>query len=66
MIATATQLRLAKILTNRINAEAAEGTLEADKENVIETIDAFVAGNKITLEQSSELNELIQSKTTTK
>lgn len=65
MTPTSSQIRLAKILTNRVNAEIADGTIVADKENLIETLDVFLAGNKITMDQYDELTALIDSATTT-
>lgn len=56
---TKLQELLGKILKNRITREQADGTLEADKANLSETLDIFLAGNKITAEQYTELTGLI-------
>ena len=56
---------LTKILKNRINSEISAGTLEADKANLSQTLDIFLAGNKITSDQYAELTELITPTTTT-
>jgi hypothetical protein len=61
---TTLQELLGKILTSRINTEKANGTLDADKENLSQTLDVFLAGNKITLDQYKELTALITPATT--
>ena len=55
---------LGRILRNRINADIKEGTLETDRESLQQTLDMFVAGNKITAEQYAELNALMNPTTT--
>lgn len=55
---TKLQELLGKILKSRIERETTEGTLEADKANLSETLDIFIANNKITSEQYKELLEL--------
>ncbi|WP_297425779.1 hypothetical protein [Clostridium sp.] len=60
---TTSQTLLTKILKNRINAEIAGGTLEADKDNLTSTLDIFLAGNKITMDEYTELTELINPTT---
>lgn len=50
---------LGRILRNRINADIKDGALETDRERLQETMDMFVAGNKITAEQYAEFTELI-------
>lgn len=61
---TTMQELLGKILKNRINAEISAGTIAADKD-ISNILDAFVAGNKITMDQYTELTNLILSATTT-
>ncbi len=56
---TTLQELLGKILTSRINTEKANGTLDTDKENLSQTLDIFLAGNKITMDQYTELTELV-------
>lgn len=56
---TKMQELLGRILRNRINAEKESGTLENDKVNLNETLDIFLAGNKITAEQYAEFSTLI-------
>jgi len=56
---------LGRILRNRINADIKEGTLENDRESLQQTMDMFVAGNKITAEQYAELNALMNPTPTT-
>ena len=56
---TRLQELLGKILKNRIVREQADGTLEADRANLSQTLDIFIAGDKITVEQYAELTELI-------
>jgi hypothetical protein len=55
---------LTKILNNRINSEISEGTISTDKD-ISNILDAFVASNKITMDQYTELTNLIASATTT-
>ena len=50
---------LGKILKSRIEREKAAGTLENNKETLIETLDIFLAGDKITAEQYGEFSEMI-------
>jgi hypothetical protein len=56
---TKLQELLGKILRNRIEREKADGTLDADKTSLSDTLDIFIAGNKITADQYSEFTELI-------
>ena len=56
---TKLQELLGKILKNRIEREKVDGTLETDKINLSDTLDIFIAGNKITADQYSEFTELI-------
>ena len=60
---TTLQELLGKILTSRINTEKANGTLDADKDNLSKTLDIFLAGNKIAMDQYTELTELVTSTT---
>lgn len=55
---TKLQELLGKILKSRIERETIDGTLEADKANLSETLDIFIANNKITSEQYKDLVEL--------
>jgi len=50
---------LGRILRNRIHADIKEGTLETDRESLQQTMDMFVAANKITAEQYAEFAQLI-------
>ncbi len=56
---TILQELLGKILTSRINTEKANIAFDADKDNLSQTLDIFLAGNKITMDQYTELTELI-------
>ena len=56
---TTTQKLLGNILKNRINEELKKAA--PDFTTIQETMDIFLAGNKITMEQYSELAELINS-----
>ena len=56
---TLTQKLLGNILKNRINEELKKAA--PDFTTIQETMDIFLAGNKITMEQYSELTELINS-----
>ncbi len=56
---TLTQKLLGNILKNRINEELKKAA--SDFTTIQETMDIFLAGNKITMEQYSELTELINS-----
>lgn len=58
-IMTILQELLGKILTSRINTEKANIAFDADKDNLSQTLDIFLAGNKITMDQYTELTELI-------
>ena len=60
---TTLQELLGKILTSRINTEKVNGALDADKDNLSKTLDIFLAGNKITMNQYTELTELINPTT---
>lgn len=62
---TKLQELLGKILRNRIIREKNDGTFEADKANLSETLDIFIAGDKITVEQYAELTDLITPTTVT-
>jgi hypothetical protein len=64
-IMTTLQELLGKILTSRVNTEKSNGTLDADKDNLSKTLDIFLAGNKITMDQYTELTNLINPTTTT-
>lgn len=61
---TTEQELLGKILTNRINSEISTGIIESDKD-ISNILDVFVAGNKITMDQYTELTGLITSAATT-
>ncbi len=61
---TTLQELLGKILTSRINTEKVSGALDADKNNLSQTLDIFLAGNKITMDQYTELTNLINPTTT--
>lgn len=50
---------LYKILKNRINAELQKEESQRDFTSISETLDIFLAGGKIEVEQYTELNELI-------
>jgi hypothetical protein len=54
---------LGKILTSRIKRENVAGILETNKEKLTETLDIFLAGDKITAEQYGEFSEMITSTT---
>jgi hypothetical protein len=56
---TLTQKLLGNILKNRINEELKKAA--PDFTTIQETMDIFLAGNKITMDQYSELTELINS-----
>ena len=56
---TKLQELLGKILRSRIEREKAAGTLETNKTTISETLDIFLAGDKITTEQYAEFTELI-------
>lgn len=56
---------LGKILKSRIEREKVAGNLDADKVNLSETLDIFLAGNKITSEQYAEFTEMINPTVTT-
>ena len=56
---TAIQILLGNILRNRINAELAKPKSEQNFTTIQETIDIFLAGDKITTEQYAEFTELI-------
>lgn len=56
---TLTQKLLGNILKNRINEELKKAA--SDFTTIQETMDIFLAGNKITMDQYSELTELINS-----
>ena len=56
---TVTQKLLGNILKNRINEELKKAASEFTI--IQETMDIFLAGNKITMDQYSELTELINS-----
>lgn len=50
---------IGKILKSRIEREKVAGTLETNKEKLTETLDIFLAGDKITSEQYEEFTGLI-------
>lgn len=50
---------LYKILKNRINAELKKEESERDFSELSKTLDIFLASGKITVEQYTELSELI-------
>ena len=54
---TTTQKLLGNILKNRINEELKKET--PDFTTIQETMDIFIAGNKITVEQYTELTQLM-------
>lgn len=58
---TKIQELLGKILKSRIEREKAVGTLEANKATITQTLDIFLAGDKITADQYAEFTELITS-----
>lgn len=58
---TKMQELLGNILRNRINAELKKDKEEQDFESIQETMDIFLAGDKITVEQYTEFTELINS-----
>lgn len=56
--------KLYKILNNRINAELKKVEKERDFISINNTLDIFLAGGKITVEQYTELAELTTPVTT--
>jgi len=56
---TTTQKLLGNILKNRINEELKKET--RDFTTIQETMDIFLAGNKITVDQYAELTEMMGS-----
>ena len=50
---------LYKILKNRINAELQKEEGKRDFTSISETLDIFLAGGKITVEQYTELSKLL-------
>lgn len=58
---TKMQELLGNILRNRINSELSKDKEKQDFKSIQETMDIFLAGNKITVEQYTEFTELIQS-----
>jgi hypothetical protein len=56
---TKIQELLGKILKSRIEREKVAGTIETNKASLSETLDIFLAGDKITAEQYAEFTELI-------
>ena len=52
---------LYKILKNRINAELKKEESERDFTEISKTLDIFLASGKITVEQYTELSELISA-----
>lgn len=56
---TKSQELLGKILRSRIERERVAETLETNKTILTETLDIFLAGDKITTEQYAEFTELI-------
>ena len=53
------KMALYKILKNRINAELKKEENEREFTEISSTLDIFLAGGKITVEQYTELSELI-------
>ena len=53
------KMNLYKILKNRINAELKKEENARDFTEISSTLDIFLAGGKITVEQYTELSELI-------
>lgn len=53
------QTSLGNILRNRINAELKKGKVSQDFRTIQETMDIFLAGDKITAEQYAEFTGLI-------
>jgi hypothetical protein len=64
---TKLQELLGKILTNRITREKADETLDDDRDNLNQTLDLFLAGDKITADQYAGFTDSISpgAKTTT-
>lgn len=56
---TSTQTLLGNILKNRINTELAKSEDQRDFTTIQTTMDIFLAGGKITIDQYSELTGLI-------
>ena len=56
---TTIQTLLGKILRNRINAELKKDKANQDFTSIQETMDIFLAGDKITAEQYAEFTGLI-------
>lgn len=56
---------LGRILKSRIEREMTNGTLEKDKDNLNKTLNIFLGGDAITLDQYSEFTELITPVATT-
>jgi len=56
---TVTQKLLGNILRNRINEQLAKLESERDFTTIQETMDIFLAGGKLTIEQYTELTELM-------
>lgn len=55
---------LGKILKSRIEREKVAGTLETNKASLSETLDIFLAEDKITADQYTEFTEMITATTT--
>lgn len=62
---TVIQTLLGNILRNRINAELKKDKVEQNFTTIQETMDIFLAGDKITAEQYAEFTNLITPVTTT-
>lgn len=56
---TKMQILLGNILRNRINAELKKDKTEQNFTSIQETMDIFLAGDKLTAEQYAEFTELI-------
>lgn len=56
---TSTQKLLRNILKNKINTQLALPQEQRDFTTIKETMDTFLAGDKITIEQYTELTELM-------
>ena len=62
---TAIQILLGNILRTRINSELKKDKAEQDFTKIQETMDIFLAGDRITAEQYGEFTELITPTTNT-
>lgn len=62
---TTMQTLLGNILRNRINAELKKAAADQNFTTIQETMDIFLAGDKITTDQYAEFTNLINPTTTT-